>query len=195
MRALISLLWLVVVAVAAEAPGPLARTAQGATAPAQRLTFVQTKHLAILDQPLVSPGVIEIDRRHGRLRWEFTGQAVLILADGRLRRWGADGQEEDLDANPSSAALIDQFQALLSGSWATLDELFAISESPDGTTILLTARSPDLARHVSALTVVVDEAGLPRSLTLDAAGGDRTEYAFTPGDPAWQPDPARFRGP
>jgi len=195
MRLLLVLLMFLGLAGAVEPTGPLARAQHSAATPAVRLTFVQTKQLAILDQPLITAGVVEIDRSHARLRWEFTGQAVLILADNHLRRWGADGREEDLGANPSATALIGQFQALLSGSWATLGELFTISESDDGTTILLRARTPDLARFVSAIKVVVDGDGLPQSLTLEAETGDRTVYTFAAPDPNWKPDPARFVGP
>ena len=195
MRLVIVLLVLFGLASAVEPAGPLARAQASAATPAVRLTFVQTKQLAMLEQPLVTAGVVEIDRAQARLRWEFTGQAVLILADNRLRRWGADGREEDLSANPSATALIGQFQALLSGSWATLGDLFTISESADGTAILLRAKTPDLGRFVSAITVVVDDAGFPQSLTLAADTGDSTVYTFAAADPTWQPDPARFMGP
>ena len=51
-----------------------------------RVTFVQEKHLAILDQPVVSPGLIEISKPLGGVRWEYTGKSVLLFKDDLSRR-------------------------------------------------------------------------------------------------------------
>jgi hypothetical protein len=162
--------------------------------PALRLGFVQTKHLAILDEPLTTPGVMEIDRRAGALRWEFTGQAVLILAAGHLRRWGPDGREENLGNDPAAQALAGQMQALLTGDWAPLATLFKLSEEPAGT-VVLTPLTPDIGRFIARLTLTFTPTGVPASLVLETAGGDRTEYQFAVPDTTWHADPARFQHP
>ena len=63
-----------------------------------RVAFVQEKHLAILDQPVISPGLIEISKPLGGVRWEYTGKSVLLFKDGHLRRFGAEGKEETIGA-------------------------------------------------------------------------------------------------
>jgi ATP-dependent Clp protease ATP-binding subunit ClpA len=62
-------------------PSALERS-QAAAQAAQtvRIAFTQTKELAILDQPLVTSGSLEIDRAGSRLRWQFDHGAVLVLA-------------------------------------------------------------------------------------------------------------------
>src|SRR5687768_3516283 len=96
-----------------------------------RLPFVQEKDLALFDEPVRTPGVIEIDRVAGALRWEFTDRAVLILRGGTLRKWGADGKPESgPDRDPGLAAMSGQMQALLSGDWRTVEEFFTVAIDP-----------------------------------------------------------------
>ena len=178
-----------------DLPEALRRSQAAAVSiPALRLPFTQIKHLAILDEPLVTPGCLEIDRVAWNLRWEFTGQAVLILSQGRLRRWGPDGKEENLRNDPAGQALGKQLQALLTGDWAPLRTLFSIADGPDGT-VLFTPLTPEIARFIARLTLSFAASGAPTQMNIETAGGDRTEYKFSPPDPNWRPDPARFSGP
>ena len=204
-RLLLSLMFLALAAClpsavlsAAETPSlPAAlRQAQAAAAtiPALRMTFVQTKHLAILDEPLTTPGCLEMDRAAGALRWEFTGQAVLIFSKGHLRRWGPDGQEENLGGDPGGQAVAKQLQAMLTGDWTPLLSLFTIADGPDGT-VVFTPLTPDIARFIVRLTLSFAAAGAPTGMLLETTGGDRTEYRFAPPDAGWKPDPARFLKP
>lgn len=190
---------------AAEPSAPLPATLQRAQSAAHdlaavRLPFTQIKHLAILEEPLTTAGALEIDRQAGALRWEFTGQSVLILAKGRLRRWGPDGREEDLGNDPSAQALAGQMQALVTGDWAPLGALFALADGPavaDGQdrTVVFTPLTPEIGRFIAKLTIAFAASGLPSTMQLDTAGGDRTEYRFAPPVAGWQPAAARFSGP
>jgi hypothetical protein len=162
-----------------------------------RLAFVQSKDLALFDQPVLTPGVIELDRQRAALRWEYTGRTVLILAGGKVRKWGADGREEiGFERDPNLQALRGQMQALLTGDWSAVRALFTIAETGDGPGLVLTPSDPALAKYIARLTIRFRaDLSAPESLLLEAAGGDRTEYRFAA--PEVDPDlaAARFTGP
>ena len=162
-----------------------------------RLRFEQSKDLALFDAPVITPGVIELDRGHGCLRWEFTGRTVLILAHGTVHKWGADGREEiGFERDPSLQAMRGQMQALLTGDWSTVRALFTIREASDGLSLILTPSEPALAKYISTLTIRFRaDLSAPESLLLEAAGGDRTDYRFAVPDIDPALDPARFAGP
>lgn len=177
-------------------PPVIARAAAAAArVAALRLAFTQEKRLEMLDEPLRSSGTIEIDRAHGRLRWQFERGPVLILAHGHLRRWGPDGKAEGLRDDPSLQAMQGQMQALVSGDWGVMRELFAIRAGADADEAVLVPRGTGLAAFVERIEVAFRPDGSPRTLLLVAAGGDRTAYAFTEPEAAWRPDPVRFLGP
>lgn len=160
-----------------------------------RLPFVQEKHLTLFDETVTTPGLIEIDRRNARLRWEFTDRAVFIFADNRLRKWGADGREETgLERDPNLTALRAQMRALISGDWSTVEDLFTITAEGDALT--LTPRDGALARFVERLDITFSaDLTAPRTLELIATGGDRTAYRFAAAEIGIDLPAARFTGP
>lgn len=161
--------------------------------PAVRIAFTQTKELAILDQSLVTTGSLEIDRVGARLRWQFDRGATLILAADRLRRWGADGREEDLGHDPSAQAMAGQMRGFLGGNWGSLGELFTIEDAPQ--VIRCRPRSPAIGRYLEELTIAIDTQGVPTQLVLRAPGGDVTTYQFAEPDLSWKATDQRFSGP
>lgn len=181
---------------AAEPTPVLQRVREAAAAvPALRLPFIQEKHLAILEKPLMTAGVLEMDRPAACLRWEFTGHALIILRNGELRRWGPGGREEDLGRDPGLKAMMHPLHGLLTGDWSPLLELFQPEDQPDGLTVRFTPRTPDLGRYVSALTMTFSPQSAPIRLLIESPGGDQTEYRFGAPDTAWTPVPSRFTGP
>ena len=194
-RWLCLLLFMLIAMPGAELPGDaLARTqAAAGQAQAVRLTFVQTKHLEMLDEPLMSTGAMEIDRAGGRLRWQFDHGATLILVAGKLRRWGADGKEENLGNDPAAQAMIGQMQGVLSGNWKVLGDLFTLHS--DAQHIEGLPKTPDLARYLERMLITVGADGSPQQIELVAHGGDRTTYVFSAPDTNWVPRPERFSGP
>lgn len=165
--------------------------------PHLRITFRQIKDLELFDRPVVTDGVLEISRPLRSVRWEFSGRSVLVLRDGRLQRWNAEGERETVRAGPASQALVGQMQALLSGDWRSLDELFRITLDPGGApAVSLVPRKEELKRYLSAIEVVFhDDLTAPRELTIFAPGGDQTRYEF---DRPQRPDglaATRFAGP
>ncbi len=194
-RCLILLLVALIAMPAAELPSDALERTKAAASQAQavRLTFVQTKHLEMLDQPLVSTGAMEIDRRGGRMRWQFDHGATLILVGGKLRRWGADGKEENLGNDPAAQAMVGQMQGVLSGNWTVLGDLFTIHS--DAQHIEGLPRAADLARYLERMLITVAADGSPQKIELFAHGGDCTTYDFGAADTTWLPRPERFSGP
>ena len=189
-------LCLAVVLGAAETPEALVRRVALAAqqVAAMRFTFVQEKHLAMLAEPLRSGGVIEIDRLHGRLRWQYEAGPVIILSEGRVRRWGADGVAESA-AGQAAQGLAAQLQAMATGDWAALRELFELSAGEAEGQLILRPKGAGMARFITSLRLSFRADGSPATMRLEAHGGDVTDYSFAPPDLAWSPDPARFAGP
>ena len=188
------------VTVAANAAEPLTLErlrAAGAGLTTLRVPFTQEKHLAILDEPVVTQGVLEISRPLQAVRWEFTGRSVLLFAHDHVRRFGAEGKEEAGGRDPGLQSMAGQMRALLSGDWTPMKELFDIAADADGTPrLVLTPRTPDLARYLSRLEIRFRaDLSAPESILLVANGDDRTEYRFAPPQAGAAIPPARFEQP
>jgi hypothetical protein len=182
--------------VSSESPEVLVqRVAQAAQqVNAMRFAFVQEKRLAMLEEPLCSSGVIEIDRLNSRLRWQYERGPVIIFAEGRVRRWGVDGVAEST-AGQAAQAMSAQLQAMTSGDWSGLRELFELHPGGSEGEIMLRPKGEGMARYMASLSLTFRVDGSPATLRLNTQGGDVTDYRFAPPDVAWIPDPARFAGP
>ncbi len=145
-----------------------------------RLPFVQEKHLAIMDDPLITNGAIEIDRHLGAVRWEFIGKSVMIFAKGRIHRWGADGTPEGMPNDPNLKPFQDQMQAFVSGDWSSLEQAFTLESPGDKPLLTLTPHSPQLAKYLARIELRFrDDYSAPLEMTMTAAGGDQTIYRFS----------------
>ena len=146
-----------------------------------RVTFTQVKHLAILDEPVTSPGVIEISRPLRAVRWEYTGKSVLLFKGGRLRRFGAEGKEETITAKEQGvSSVVKQMEAFIDGNWSGMEEMFTITPAADGSPQLdFAPKTPDLAKYITSLRIRWRaDLSAPEHMELVAAGDDRTEFRF-----------------
>lgn len=162
-----------------------------------RIPFRQVKDLELFDQPVVTPGILEISRPLASVRWEFTGRSILVLSGKRLRRWNAEGQEEHVHRGPATQALGGQMRALLTGDWRGLEALFDIRLDPTGEPVVeLLPRDEEMARYVTSIRMRFNDARTaPTSLVISAPGGDTTRYEFEPPELPAQLAAARFSGP
>ena len=164
-----------------------------------RVSFVQEKHLAILDEPVVNRGVLEINRSLGAVRWEFTGRSVLLFKDGKLRRFGAEGKEESVAGgkDPSIQSMASQMRSFLDGKWGAMKDIFAITPDSGGIPELtFTPLSPDLKKYLTKLVIRFrDDLSAPQSMLMVAAGDDRTEYRYDVPEIDVDIPAARFSGP
>jgi hypothetical protein len=146
-----------------------------------RVAFTQIKHLAILDEPVTSPGIIEVSRALKAVRWEYQGKSVLLFNGGQLRRFGAEGKEETISARDQGVnSVVKQMEAFIDGNWSGMDELFIITPATDGSPRLSFApKTPDLAKYITSLEIRWRaDLSAPEYMELIAAGDDRTEYRF-----------------
>jgi hypothetical protein len=146
-----------------------------------RVTFVQEKHLAILEEPVISPGLIEIDRKRSAVRWEFTGKSVLLFYDGKLRRFGAEGKEETITAKDQGVnSMVSQMKAFLDGDYSGMKDMFTITPASDGSPQLnFIPKTPDLAKYIISLQIRWrPDLSAPEQMVLVAAGDDETVYKF-----------------
>lgn len=140
--------------------------------------FRQTKHIALLKEPLVSEGRVLFALPDG-LRWEVVTPEPLVVdtRGGRLRT----GPPGDLHEVPD--ALLGPFATLPGGFsgvfGASGDEIAAAFEvSPRGPpgAFELTPKDEDLGRALRSIDLEIDpETGVPRRVVLHEAGGDRSE--------------------
>jgi hypothetical protein len=164
-----------------------------------RVAFVQEKHLAILDEPVINRGVLEVSRPLGAVRWEFTGRSVLLFRDGKLRRFGAEGKEELVAGgkDPSIQSMASQMRSFLDGKWGAMKDIFAITPDPGGSPELtFTPLSADLRKYLTKLVIRFrDDLSAPQSMLMVANGDDRTEYRYEPPEVDVEIPAARFSGP
>lgn len=183
---------------AAADPAPLLARLQEAQrgVATLRTTFTQEKRLALFDEPVTSQGVLEISRPETAVRWEYTGRSTLVLRQGRLRRWGADGREEPFGDDPGLAALQAQMESLLSGDWSTLGELFTVGAATDAPALALTPKAASLGKYVARIDIVFrDDLLAPASVRIASADGDETLYTFAAPETGVALAAARFTGP
>ncbi|MBA3848326.1 MAG: outer membrane lipoprotein carrier protein LolA [Planctomycetes bacterium] len=191
------LLSLIVAAVVAAEPFTLERLAAISRDIATvRIPFVQEKRLAILPEPVTAEGAIEISRPQAAVRWEFTGRSLMVLADGRIRRWDDRGREQVGD-DPSLEALGAQMRALLSGDFASLGELFIVTPDADGAPALtLTPKRAELKRYIERIELRFRaDLSAPQELVIVAPGDDLTTYRFAEPQVGIELPAARFAGP
>ncbi len=149
-----------------------------------RVTFVQEKHLAILDEPVINKGVLEVSRPLAAVRWEFTGRSVLLFKDGKMRRFGAEGKEETVAGgkDPSVQSMANQMRAFLDGDWGPMKAIFTITPDPGGAPELtFTPIGADLKKYITKLVIRFrDDLSAPQTMLMVATGDDRTEYRYDP---------------
>ncbi len=154
-----------------------------ATAQAETRTldarFTQTKHVSLLDEPLVSSGRFRFRAPdHVRLDIETPQPATILIAGRAIHIPGLpEGEQRALAASPM-AALFGQLGALMAGNLATppADVHVAAQGSTDGIAVTLTPTTAAGQRVFQ--TMVLRFAGPPptiRWMRLDDTLGDHLE--------------------
>lgn len=142
-----------------------------------RAGFRQTKHVALLKDPLVSTGRFTFDRPD-RVRWEMVTPDPLVveIAGGSLRA-GPPGAVADVDAGPAVGLFRDLGGLFTGASEYAGEQRFTLSPGTSGPwSFVLTPRDPSVARVIRAIEVALDPAtGGPRRVAITESSGDRTE--------------------
>lgn len=140
--------------------------------------FRQTKHIALLQEPLVSTGRVRFELPDG-LRWEVIEPEPLVVdtRGGRLRT-GPPGELREVPTSALGpfAALPGGFSGVFGATSEEITAAFEVSGSSSPGSFRLTPKDRRLARALEAIDLVLaPETGVPRRVVLHEAGGDRSE--------------------
>ena len=142
-----------------------------------RAGFRQTKHVALLKDPLVSTGRFTFERPD-RVRWEMVTPEPLIveIAGGSLRA-GPPGAVADVDAGPAVGLFRDLGGIFAGAADYAGEQRFTLAPGTSGPwSFVLTPRDPSVARVIRAIDIELDPAtGGPRRVAITESSGDRTE--------------------
>lgn len=142
-----------------------------------RAGFRQTKHVALLKDPLVSTGRFTFERPD-RVRWEMVTPEPLIveIAGGSLRA-GPPGSVAEVEAGPAVGLFRDLGGIFAGASDYAGEQRFALAPGTSGPwSFVLTPRDPSVARVIRAIDIELDPAtGGPRRVAITESSGDRTE--------------------
>jgi len=142
--------------------------------------FTQTKHVSLLNEPLVSTGRFRF-KRPDKVRLDLeTPQAATVLIDGRnVSIPGVSAADMQGMAATPMAAMFTELGALLGGQFERAQAHFQVEAravADDGVAVLLTPTLPEWQRLFR--TIGLTFAGRPlviNSMRLDDALGDRLE--------------------
>jgi outer membrane lipoprotein-sorting protein len=159
-----------------------------AAIPGLEARFREEKHLALLEEPLVSEGSLYY-ARPDRLRRsvEEPIRSTLVLRGNELSM-AASGTARviDLEAQPTIRVFVESFRLILAGDLARLRELYDLelrSATADGWQIVLTPRASPLSEAIASVQVR-GQGRILRELRVRESGGDETVTQFRDVDPA-----------
>jgi hypothetical protein len=165
----------------------LERLMQGmASSPGVVARFTETKHLALLAEPLESRGTLYFIPPD-RLVREVTrpGASRLVIDGGRLAiQDEAGGQEVDLAGNPIAREVIENFVALFAGDLAALERRYQVDfeVATPRWKLRLVPRAAAMRRLIARVEIRGDGSGM-RELAMFEQDGDRTETRLLEVDP------------
>jgi outer membrane lipoprotein-sorting protein len=145
-----------------------------------RARFRQTKHVAMLAEPLVSEGRFSF-RRPDTVRWEMESpEPMVVEIEGGKLRAGPPGGVADVDAGPATALFRD-LGMLFTGADDYAGKRFTLGPGtlgPDSFT--LTPKDASVGRIVAAIEIALDpQTGGPRQAVIRETGGDRTDIVLS----------------
>jgi hypothetical protein len=144
--------------------------------------FTQTKHLSLLDEPLISTGRF-VFKRPDRMRLDIDSpRAATILINGRdISIPGISDSDKQQLAMTPMAAMFTELGSMFAGSPAALRQRFQIAALPaDGAIEVADAHRTGLAAAVSYDPAALHRTGLViGAMRLDDALGDHLEIVMS----------------
>ncbi len=152
-----------------------------ASTPGVVAEFVETKHLALLDAPLITRGKLYfIPPRRLARHTEAPGKSTLIIDGDRLIFSDETGEQRlDLASNPIARVFVDNFIVLFNGDRKGLERRYETKFAIEGEdwSLDLRPKHAPLNEAISAVRMVGNGAGM-RKMTMTESGGDRTVTEF-----------------
>ncbi|NEX20393.1 outer membrane lipoprotein carrier protein LolA [Thiorhodococcus mannitoliphagus] len=145
--------------------------------PHGRVSFVETRHLALLDRPIAARGDLvfippdRLERHTQAPRQEsaiLDGDTLTLIREGRRR-------ELSLSQHPGIALLIGSLRAVLSGDRARLERDFVLSHAgtPDAWILDLLPRAPEAVPSLRRIHLVGSRGQVERVEMIET-DGDRS---------------------
>ena len=149
--------------------------------------FTERKHLAILDQPVVSSGELRYRApdRLEKLTLEPRRESLVLEGDTLTVERGERRHVLQLSDYPQVAAFIDSIRATLAGDRAALERAYALhlSGTPERWSLTLLPRDPAMAEVVLRIDIRGSRAALT-GIGILQADGDRSVMDIRPLAPA-----------
>ena len=144
-------------------------------------TYRETKHVGMLDQPLVRTGTLSY-RRPDYLRKESDGEPreLIELVGNQLRIVSPRGEREmRVEEDPRVRGIIASIRATLAGDEARLRQFFALRlEGGRGNwTLHLSPRTEALEEAIEGIVITGEEAAI-REFLVREANGDRSRMVI-----------------
>ncbi|WP_423823900.1 outer membrane lipoprotein carrier protein LolA [Salinisphaera sp. SPP-AMP-43] len=148
--------------------------------------FVQHKHLADLDQALVSRGHYTVAQNRGLL-WQVEQpvRSTLLITPDALTEHSQGQQTAHISADqqPALSAVASVLLAVFRGNTEQLSRYFDIQPSRQaddaGHTLVLTPKTEAVKNFIAGLKLTDDEHGI-RRIRIDQAGGDYSVIDLAP---------------
>ena len=160
--------------------------AEFAAMPGLSARFREEKHLALLQEPLVSRGVLYFARPRRLVRHMHEPVASTLLVQGeQIAFSGAHGiRTLDLAESPTLLALVDSIRLLLAGDVEALRESFRVEfesagDSDERAWEIRLEPLPPPVREVIASIAIAGRGRTPLELRVVETGGDETLTRFS----------------
>ena len=153
--------------------------------PGGKASFVETRHLTLLDAPLVSRGEMRYsppDRLEKRTL-EPTPETLILDHDRLTLERGKQKLSIDLASQPQAMAFVDSIRGTLAGKREALERNYALhlSGDADDWTLSLHPSDPQIAEFVLRIDVS-GSGGQVTTIEYLQADGDRSSMRITPLD-------------
>lgn len=151
--------------------------------PGGRATFVERRHVAVLDRPVESSGEL-VYVRPGRLERHTLKprrESVVLDGDTMTLERGGRAMQARLRDFPEAGAIVGALRGTLAGDRATLERSFGLTlgGSAERWTLDLLPSDPRLGELVHRIRVSGSQ-GEPRTVEILQADGDRSVTTITP---------------
>jgi outer membrane lipoprotein-sorting protein len=145
-------------------------------------TIVQTKHLSLLDEPLVSTGRLAFKRPDSLLLQMESPRPMRIVIHGSRVSLPELGAEAKAALTGAPTAVLSRLRAIFAGEFSTLEESFEIRATEDdaGIAVELESRDPQMFNTVRTMDLRFERpALLLRTIRMRNALGDALEIALS----------------
>ena len=150
-----------------------------AAVPASRTRFVETRHLAMLTQPLELKGSLSYERPNRLVKHVETPFDELLTVDGEalslVNKSKGEQRSLSLREQPALGALVEGVRATLAGDRAQLERHYRVQFSGrrDAWRLHLVPRATQVRAHVESITVS-GAAARPQRIEVLESTGDRS---------------------